>query len=111
VNARAFAELQRQFERWSFRMPGYRWELLPGLDVGFSPRVVIYVETTDAYHPDRTVTVMSCHLVPEILSLDPEGFGEFLRRCVHATVLHEADEWLRRDNVMMFDPHKRGPRG
>lgn len=110
----AYEMVLREFERWTFRMPGYRWELRPPMVGGFDTfglgTLVIFVETRNSYRPDEPTTVVSTHPVPatapEMIARCPAAFHEWLRRCVHATVTHEADEWLRQDGVMVFDPHR-----
>lgn len=104
--------LRREFARWTFQMPGVRWHLDDGM---CGPLLRIYVETRNSYRPDEPTTVMSVHAVPaampHMMAMDPTHFGRWLRSCVHATLIHEADEWLRCDGEMVFDPHAREKQG
>lgn len=103
--------VEAEAKRWTFAQPGYRLEFLD-LDDPFRSRLVIQVTTADS--EGKADQVVVSHNYP----MDPAHFyrwsladrfammfAQWVRECVHRTVLHEADEWLQRDGVAPFDPH------
>jgi hypothetical protein len=112
-------EIRAEFERWTFRMPGYSWTLrLDDLDVAVAfpvtrePSAVLQITVTTqdstGQHVDTggTFNVVHTYQRPVWMFPDGEFFGHWLRECITRTVEHEAMEWLRRDDVAVFDPHR-----
>jgi hypothetical protein len=72
--------------------------------------LVIHSRVPNTYDPrGEKVDVSATYPLPPLHLFDgPHGmqaFREFLRRSVHHRMAHEADEWLKRDGVMVWDPH------
>jgi hypothetical protein len=107
-------EIEAELARWSF-MPGWSFRLmvLEPMIVGgirlraHTPAILKIVATVpNSYRPDETIKVESNAPVPvELFERHPEAFPGWLRQMVHARMCHEADEWLKRDGVMTYDPH------
>jgi hypothetical protein len=107
-------EIEAELGRWSF-MPGWTFRLIvlePAAIDGarlFDRWVAILKITAtvpNSYHPDETIKVESSAPVPvEMFARCPDAFPEWLRHIVHDRMSHEADEWLKRDGVMVHDPH------
>lgn len=117
VSSMTAEEVRAEFERWTFRMPGYSWRLRVDEHAGppswsFRPaaRLEITVTTQDSYGeyvmtPGTVFHVVHAYTV-ELLALTPDRFAEWIRSCISTTVLHEAMEWVRRDGVMLWNPHE-----
>lgn len=114
-------EIRAEFERWTFRMPGYSWRLRldsppadpPSFASSHWPTATlqITVATEDStgelrIAPGDRFSVVHTYRMPLEEFRAPEVLGEWLRRSVQATVVHEALEWIRRDDVMVFNPHE-----
>lgn len=70
-------------------------------------KVVIVRPVEDTYNPGKMVKVaFTRHLPPWIFfNGQLELVDRFMRAVFHDMETHEADEWFRRDGVMLFDPH------
>lgn len=109
-------ELRDEFMHWSFKMPGYSWSLgfeQTGYDdlrmLSYGPTAILrfHVETVDTYgKTPGTVTIGQYHRLPPF-PIQRDLVPMILRRAVHECVLHEADEWLKRDGEIIFNPHER----
>ncbi len=119
-------EMEAELARWTF-MPGYRFELVRNrparvLDADGRPwslfaddreYVVLRIRSRvpNTYNPDEIIEVQANSPVPvEMIQRGHLTFGEWLRHVVHERMIHEADEWLKRDGVMVYDPHAREAR-
>lgn len=94
----------------------YRVEFV---DDGWRQRLDIRVKTLDTYatdtnrygHPDDhrgpqpSFYVTHCLPLPEFWIDDTWG-RRVIRSLIHGVERHEADEWIRFDGEMVFDPHK-----
>lgn len=108
-------DLRAEFERWEFTMPGHRLQLhIPGDDrpgapaamaaLRMLPVVRVVVTTRDSYDPTKDLQVAHQFTVPPYID-SAEALGGFLRHRIHQVMCHEADEWLRWDGRIAFDPH------
>lgn len=116
------AQLHHWLSRITYK-PGWTMRLVdpsPGEDaavgtIGYEYRnlvLVVEVPTADSRNPGQQVVVTHRQPVPPFF----EGWHDFVRWVryeLHATEIHEADEWIRVDGEMVFDPHEvqshRGP--
>lgn len=57
----------------------------------------------DEHNPNKKITVQ--HVASLILPIGRDFLPEWFRRQVHAALMHEADEWIRVDGWMRFNPH------
>lgn len=59
------------------------------------------------HHPTRLATM---HNVPMDILLDmkEEPFFAFVRDCIRAAMVHEADEWTKVDGDARWNPHRSG---
>ena len=110
-------EIEAELSRWTF-MPGYRFVLrrntpavIDGIrlfdhDAGI---LEIHSRVPDSHNPDRQIDVVATYPMPMNLFMHgPEQFTRWLRHAVQHRMSHEADEWLKRDGEMVFDPHANG---
>lgn len=47
--------------------------------------------------------IISLHMLSDMTK---DSFVQFIRQCIHRREVHEADEFLRVDGEMVFNPHK-----
>jgi hypothetical protein len=100
--------LQSQLDRYSYRS-GWTWELL--YDASFwAPAfsVKIDFQVPDAYQPEQEVQIVSGQAIPPwvVTERDPELFKRWFQTVIFNTEMHESREWLRRDGVLVDDPHR-----
>jgi hypothetical protein len=101
-------EARARLARWTF-MPHWEFELdavdlfWAGQDTPAILRIRSYVPNT--YNPAEMVSVTASYPLPPLRQFDGRAFDAFLRRSVHHRMCHEADEWLRRDGDMIWNPH------
>ena len=102
-----------ELARWRF-MPGWEFTVRRPFAAGGGfpmyghvAEIVITATVRDARRPDdpSPIRITSRVLVPDYFTRD--YFPTFWHDAVTAAALHEADEWLQRDGVVMFDPHTR----
>jgi len=108
------AEIEAELARWSF-MPGWTFRLMVlepavvgGMRLFDRTAAVLRITATvpNSYNPEQTIRVESNAPIPvELFERHPEAFPGWLRQIVHDRMCHEADEWLKRDGVMTYDPH------
>lgn len=100
-------ELLAELAHWTFHMPGWTMTARiesPCGDVSLHFRV----NTMDTYHPERKAQVGHVRFIPVPI---PRGYlPHRLRDVVHSVIQHEADEWLKHDGAIVFNPHERGSR-
>jgi hypothetical protein len=65
--------------------------------------LVFHVE--DTYRPGTWGDVGHSYVIPWLMTPDRDEFAAWLRSCVHKAECHEADECLKRNGEMIFDPH------
>lgn len=99
------AAVERELSRWSF-MPGWQFELALAAPPWPALAVLVHATFPDVRNPAETVTITQRNIIQPYIADDPYMFAGFLRSIVQTMLLHEADEWLRRDGVAPFDPHK-----
>jgi len=104
--------LQGQLDRYSYR-PRWSWLIVRGEDPYLGPlanvwQVRITFWTTDAYNPEREVEIISVQAVPPfvVTERDPELFKRWFQTVIFDAEMHESREWLRRDGLLVDDPHK-----
>ena len=93
-------QLQGEVARFSYR-PGWELSVFPDVWEGAVLRVVAKVP--DAYHPDNLTPLQINSRIPPIP--DVVYFGHYLLWRLLLIESHECREWLRRDGVMLFNPH------
>lgn len=105
------AQLQAEFARWAFTPPGIELKLHTRADgalpYAYEAAAVlrILIRTRNTYRPEDPTEDVVTHATQIPLPMPREYWPHFLRQSIHAAVCHEADEWLRRDGIMLFDPH------
>lgn len=105
----AFLWLKAELARYRYK-PGWHLEVaeysLQPPHYG-SAQLVIRFEAPDSREGGRPpAKVMSCHPIPPYFGEGmPDEFAHWLRNAILAAETHELDEWLRRDEVVIFDPH------
>lgn len=110
-------DIEEEFKRWTFKQPKWSMRLHHDpYDRYGAPRIEILHETEDsrgivAQGKHDVLTITFSELIPPYLLEDirffREGFGDWLRTVIHGAVTHEADEWLKRDGEIVFDPHRK----
>lgn len=110
-------ELEAEIERWTF-LPGYDFELkrlqaatIDGMRLSWlrdAAVLMIHSRVPNSYNPAETVKVSATVPVPTMVLEGRMPVDQWLRQAVHARMTHEADEWLKRDGVAVFDPHANG---
>lgn len=105
--------LEQHFKRFTFNMPGWTMELHPmpyGVALSFGSfecaRLLLRAKVRDTYNPDSTALVEVGHPNVIRLPLPVEALAHEIRKAIHRAMCHEADEWLREDGVIIFDPHQ-----
>lgn len=108
-------EMRDELERWTF-MPGWRFELVVNypakvgdvrLFFGPSAELRIHSRVPNTYPPHDVINVVATYPVPvEAIERGMITFANFLRDMVHDRLVHEGDEWLKRDGVVVFNPHR-----
>jgi hypothetical protein len=103
--------LVAEVARWRF-MPDWTLEVRPpytwpsGWMADMSAGVLlIRARVRDSRHPDNPDPVVVEQPVPVPGHLSREQFPHWLHHAVRDAIVHEADEWLQRDGVIVFDPH------
>lgn len=100
-----FEQLEERLASFSYK-PDWTMILHP---LGHYPGsfLLISFETEDAYHPGRRTTIgIRSGLPPIEFFRDHNAFDQWLLSRVLVAERHEAQEWLKCDGVMIFDPHK-----
>lgn len=77
--------------------PNARLSVYPG------PTLIVELDVLDTYTRCQ-VTVAHRLPLPSYPMTDADR-AEALRRILHQVEMHEADEWLRVDGIVAFDPH------
>ena len=108
-------EMRAELDHWTF-MPGWRFELVEEqLDVAHPCRVIhdqhavlrIRSLMPNTYPPHELIDTAATYPVPvEAIERGHITFANYLREMVHDRLVHEGDEWLKRDGVAVFDPHR-----
>lgn len=103
--------LRAELARFTYRAG---WNLT--IDGSGNPRyggvftLTVDYETPDAHHPDRPVRVVARRTVPDLAIMVEDSFTVWLQSVLFDVELHESREWLRRDGVLVQDPHAQGNR-
>ena len=69
------------------------------------PLLKITMSVPDSNLPHDIIQVESSHLFL-YSEMTEDQFYFYLREFMFHMLRHEADEWLRRDGELLFDPHK-----
>jgi hypothetical protein len=113
-----YQDLRAEVGHWTF-LPGYTLDVvinepavigdfrLFDMDAAF---LVIRSMVPNTHAPADTIAIEARYPIPPIEYFARTGdwraaFGEWLRWAIHARMTHEADEWLKRDGAMVFNPH------
>jgi hypothetical protein len=117
------AQLVRLASGLEFHMPGWSVEwreqslgygALPSFSLysdRFDSYLVLTCKTFDTYtyragdeqRPEKRITIQHVNRVPEYLRVG--DLPEWFRHTVHSALRHEADEWLRVQGWMLWNPH------
>lgn len=62
------------------------------------------MDVLDSRGSGRIVNVGGVNLLPPVM--DRDHFPRWVRQQIASLILHEVDENLRQDGVLIFDPHK-----
>lgn len=103
--------LHSELARFTYK-PGWRFVLDASghaftLGGEMSPFNVVRVSypAKDSRRPDEVETTIKVKIsVPPYIE-DEDAFARWLIEAISEIERHEAQEWLRRDGVMLFDPH------
>lgn len=111
-----------EVRRYTYK-PGVTFRIRHPLDLWGMHRLIVAMLVQDSRDPwkesvvpgeqkPNMTSVRSTQQIPSYIvggSQSPEqreqDFAEWFRQAVTHVELHEADEWIRRDDVMLFDPH------
>lgn len=99
-------ELQQEFERYSFNMPGYSWSISTAANHYQQSTLRFKIKTIDSYGKQPGTIIIDSRMLLHPFPIPREWFPSMLRHAVHEVVLHEADEWLKCDGEIIFNPHK-----
>jgi hypothetical protein len=107
-------DLEAELRRWTF-LPGYDFELkrlepasIDGISLPWlkdSAVLLVHSRVPNSHNPTETIKVSSTSPVPFLVLEGRMTVGDWLRQVVHARMWHEADEWLKRDGEMIYNPH------
>lgn len=102
-------ELRERMSRIDFRMPGYSVDI-DGYDDYWDRQkdyahIFVTVRTRDTYKPDDPELIEVRHMYSVPLPIPEEQVIRYVREAIRVAVLHEADEWLREDGVIVNNPH------
>lgn len=101
-----YDEFATEVSRYSYK-PGYRFGVYKD-DASFTIITTLYVpELQDAYHPGRTVPVALNKRISldHLEHVEPDYVRYHLGRMIQEFEAHEAQEWFRKDGVLVNDPH------
>ena len=97
-----------ELKRWTFA-PNFKVEAERdgrwGVPDQYGTRVVVKMRVPDVRPPHTEVVVEGVRALSFMESR--AAFPHWLRSFIRDLVVHEADEWLKRDGVAVFDPHAR----
>jgi len=93
-------QLQAEIKRYTYR-PG--WQMSVFQDPFEGPCFYLLAHVQDAYNPTQTVPLGIRSNIPPMRTV--EAFGEWLQWRLIQVEIHEAREYLRRDNKILYDPH------
>jgi hypothetical protein len=102
--------LEEAITAWVYPFTGEPWtyevehrDVPFGADAG---TLRIIVQTINTYPPHDPVVITHQYVIPPWVTYGREEALAFLRQCTVKTVVHEMDENIRVDGVMVFDPHR-----
>lgn len=93
-------EIRREVARFSYR-PG--WTLSTFVDPFEGVVFRVVADVVNAYQPEETVQLRINSRMPPMPSAD--YVAQWILWRISMIELHEAREYLKRDGVMIFDPH------
>lgn len=99
--------LRAELARFSYR-PGWELTINASGDLTYGAIAVLTIryEPEDSRHPGCTVPVAARRTVPASVLDHEAAFALWLQSALFDVELHESREWLRRDGVLVEDPHK-----
>lgn len=101
-----YDRLRQWLSRFTYK-PGWRFTI-QDMALGTSAYLDITFETTDTYSPDKIVKIGFREPMRPAVVYTEESFAHFLLKVIERVEIHEAREWLRYDNVVIFNPHRAG---
>jgi len=99
-------ELREEFEHYSFNMPGYSWELGWVPATFGAPFIMFTIRTMDTYDRVPHPINIEANIPLPPFPIPREWFPHMLQDAIRQAVLHEADEWFKKDGVIVFNPHE-----
>lgn len=98
---------EEQLKRFTYKR-GWEFFLIDPAGPYDDPGVQIKFYTENTYRPGQQILITSRDRLPTpwIIAKDEDKFARYLLDVIVRVERHEAQEWLRRDGVMLFDPHK-----
>lgn len=93
-------QVRRQMASYTYR-PRWTFELIEGHCEGLQTRMVGPVE--DSYHPGRTIDLGINDWLPPLAT--PDDLDRWMAYRCQRIEIHESREWLRRNGVLVNDPH------
>ena len=101
--------LQSQLDRYTYRS-GWAWTLHGQSDNYWSATFTVEItfSAVDAHDPSSNCVIFSRQAIPPFVmqERDPELFKRWFQTTIFNVEMHESREWLRRDGVLVEDPHK-----
>lgn len=100
--------MERELARFTYK-PGWRLQLVDAAEFFREQRayhLIVSYKAQDSRTPDGPETLIRVNVsVPPYIDEEPDAFAHWLIEAVSEIERHEAREWLRRDGIMLFDPH------
>ena len=74
----------------------------------YNTQLHIEVLVPNTYDPGNLTPIKVIHtsVLPSLGYFPEKKAPKYIRKLVHNAEIHEADEWLRFNGVMLFNPHK-----
>ena len=98
---------EEQLKRFTYKR-GWEWRLIDPVTQYDDAGIHIQFHTENSYRPDKLILIKSRDRLPTqiLVKRDEDKFARYLLDVLLRVERHEAQEWLKRDGVVLFDPHK-----
>lgn len=92
------------FDTYTYREPEVTGR--PSMQVKTYAWGTVTISAARFAREDLNPRIQIQHVTPRSLPIPKDVLPHFARQCIHAALQHEADEWIRVDGVMIYNPHE-----